>query len=44
MNFEELGGISKSLFRYTAKIPSAKNSKAGLVKFSMSRFKFIINI
>ncbi len=42
INLDEFGGISKSLFKYTAKIPKAKNSKAGFVKFSRRRFKFII--
>lgn len=41
INFEEFGGISKSLFRYTAIIPSTKNNKAGLVKFSISKLKFM---
>jgi hypothetical protein len=41
MNFEELAGISRSLFTYTAIMPSTKNNKAGLVRFSVSRLKFI---
>jgi hypothetical protein len=42
MNLDELGGISKSLFKYTATIPRIKNSSAGLVKFSRSKLKFIV--
>ena len=41
INFDELSGISKSLFTETAMIPSTKNNKAGLVKFSKSKLKFI---
>lgn len=41
INFEELGGISKSLFKYTANMPNTKKSKAGLVRLSNSRLKFI---
>ena len=42
MNFEEFGGISKSLFSLTAIMPNKKNNKAGLVKLSNSKFKFIV--
>jgi hypothetical protein len=42
INFEEFSGISKSLFKYTAMIPSTKKRRAGFVKFSMSKFTFII--
>ena len=42
MNFEELSGISKSLFRYTAMMPNTKKSKAGFVKFSINKLKFIV--
>lgn len=41
MNFEELGGISKSLLTNTAIIPSTKNRRAGFVKFSRSKLKFM---
>lgn len=43
MNFEEFCGISKSLFKHTATIPSTKKSRAGFVRFSMSKLKFIFN-
>ena len=41
MNLEEFGGISKSLFKYTAMMPNTKNNNAGFVRFSISKLKFI---
>ena len=43
INFDELGGIAKSLFKYTATIPNTKKSRAGLVKFSVRSSLFILN-
>jgi hypothetical protein len=37
INLEELGGISRSLFKQTARIPKKKNNNAGLVRFSINR-------
>ena len=42
MNLLEFGGISKSLFKRTAIIPSKKNNNAGFVKFSINKEKFIL--
>ena len=42
INFEEFGGISRSLFNFTAMIPSKKNKKAGFVKFENNKSKFIL--
>jgi hypothetical protein len=42
INLDELGGISKSLFKYTEMIPSTKKSSAGLVRFSSSKLKFML--
>jgi len=41
MNFEEFGGISRSLFSSTATMPSTKNKRAGFVRFSSKRLKFM---
>jgi len=41
INFDELEGIFRSLFKYTDNIPNTKNNKAGLVKLSKSKLKFI---
>jgi hypothetical protein len=41
INFAELAGISKSLFKRTAMMPKRKNKKAGLVRLLISKFKFI---
>jgi hypothetical protein len=38
MNLDELGGISKSLFIWEAKMPSAKKRSAGFVRLSISKF------
>jgi len=40
MNFDEFGGISKSLFTVAAIIPRAKNNRAGFVRLSMSNCVF----
>jgi hypothetical protein len=37
INLEELGGISRSLFSWTAKIPRKKNNRAGLVRLSINK-------
>ncbi len=42
MNLEELGGISKSLFKYTAMIPRTKKSNAGFVRFSINKLRFML--
>lgn len=39
MNLTLVGGISKSLFNITAKIPKTKKSKLGLVRLLRRRFK-----
>jgi len=38
MNFDEFGGISRSLLTKTAIIPKMKKSNAGLVRLSMSKW------
>jgi hypothetical protein len=41
INFEVFSGISKSLLKSLANIPRKKKSKAGLVRFSTRRFRFM---
>ena len=41
MNFEVLSGISKSLLSLVAMIPRRKNNKAGLVRLSNNKFRFM---
>jgi hypothetical protein len=41
INFDELAGISRSLFTLTARMPRTKKSRAGLVRFSSNKFMFI---
>jgi hypothetical protein len=38
INLEELAGISRSLFNWTAKRPRQKNNKEGLVRLSANSF------
>lgn len=41
MNSDELSGISRSLFYCTANMPMTKNSRAGLVRLSSNKLKFM---